>query len=71
MYVLNGWPQTNIVEYFLWNITASKENVVVFFRFQYAEFGGYVHFFRSRPQIPFLGTKKSKLSVYFKIWYMD
>ena len=33
----------------------SKENVVVFFQFEYAEFSGYVHFFRFRPQIPFLG----------------
>ena len=31
------------------------ENVVVFFQFEYAEFSGYVHFFRFRPQIPFLG----------------
>ena len=37
------------------SITASKENVVVFFQFEYAEFSGYVHFFRFRPQIPFLG----------------
>ena len=28
---------------------------VVFFQFEYAEFSGYVHFFRFRPQIPFLG----------------
>ena len=26
-----------------------------FFQFEYAEFSGYVHFFRFRPQIPFLG----------------
>ena len=37
------------------SITASKENVVVFFQFEFAEFSGYVHFFRLRPQIPFLG----------------
>ena len=36
-------------------ITASKENVFVFFQFEYTEFSGYVHFFRYRPQIPFLG----------------
>ena len=36
-------------------ITASKENVVVFFQFEHTEFSGYVHFFRFRPQIPFLG----------------
>ena len=34
----------------------SKENVVVFFQFEYAEFSGYVHFFRFQPQIPFLGN---------------
>ena len=51
----------------LWNIfcallrpstlehTASKENAVVFFQSEYAEFSGYIHFFRFRPQIPFLG----------------
>ena len=33
------------------SITASKENVVVFFQFEYAEFSGYVHFFRFRPQL--------------------
>ena len=37
------------------SITASKENVVAFFQFEYAEFSGYVHFFRFRLQIPFLG----------------
>ena len=37
-----------------WSITASKENAIVFFQFEYAEFSGYVHFFRFRPQIPFL-----------------
>ena len=38
-----------------YSITASKENVVVFFQFECAEFSSYVHFFRFRPQIPFLG----------------
>ena len=37
-----------------YSITASKENVVVFFQFEYAEFSGCVHFFRFRPQLPFL-----------------
>ena len=36
------------------SITASMENVVVFFQFEYAEFSGYVYFYRFRPQIPFL-----------------
>ena len=36
-------------------ITASKENTVAFFQFKYAELSGYAHFFRFRPQIPFLG----------------
>ena len=31
--------------YFNVGITASKENVVAFFQFEYAEFSGYVHFF--------------------------
>ena len=49
----------------LWNIFCAlvrpstlehhRQNVVVFFQFEYAEFSGYVHFFRFRPQIPFLG----------------
>ena len=29
--------------------------MVVFFQVEYAEFSGYVHFFRFRPPIPFLG----------------
>ena len=41
-------------------ITASKENVVVFFQFEYAEFSGYVHFFQFPPQIPFLGKLGQK-----------
>ena len=32
-----------------------QKNVVVFFQFECTEFSGYVHFFRFRPQIPFLG----------------
>ena len=36
------------------SMTAGKENVVLFLQFEYAEFSGYVHFFRFRPQIPFL-----------------
>ena len=32
-----------------------QENVVVFFQSECVEFTGYVHFFRFRPQIPFLG----------------
>ena len=45
----------------LWNIFCAlvrpstlehhRQNVVVFFQFEYAEFSGYVHFFRFRPQI--------------------
>ena len=38
-----------------YSITAGKKKVVVFFQFEYAESSGYVHFFRFRPQIPFLG----------------
>ena len=47
----------------LWNIFCAlvrpstlehhRQNVVVFFQFEYAEFSGYVHFFRF--QIPYLG----------------
>ena len=47
----------------LWNIFCAlvrpstlehhRQNVVVFFQFEYAEFSGYVHFFRFRPQIHF------------------
>ena len=56
----------------LWNIfcalvrpstlehTANKENAVVFFQSEYAEFSGYIHFFRFRPQIPFLGKFSPK-----------
>ena len=43
-----------------YSITASKKNVVVFFKFEYAEFSGYVRFFRFRPQIPFLGKFRPK-----------
>ena len=38
-----------------YSITASNGNVIVFFQFEYAEFSDYVHFFRFRPQILFLG----------------
>ena len=38
-----------------WSIATSKENVAVFFQFEYAEFSDYVNFLRFRPQIPFLG----------------
>ena len=37
------------------SITASKENLVVFFQFEYAGFSDYVHFFQFLAQIPFLG----------------
>ena len=37
------------------DITASKENVVFFFQFEYAEFSGYVHIFRFQQQTSFLG----------------
>ena len=36
------------------DITASKENVVVFFQFEYAEFSGYVHFFCFLLELAFL-----------------
>ena len=64
MYVCTKWVAPNkgcgkfSVHWFNqvhYSITASKKNVVVFFQFEYAEFSGYVHFFRFRPQIPFLG----------------
>ena len=42
------------------SISTSKENVVVFFQFGYAEFSGYVHFFQFRPPITFLGKFGSK-----------
>ena len=42
------------------SITASKENAVVFFQFEYAKLCGYVHFFQFRPQISFLGKIGSK-----------
>ena len=38
-----------------YGITAGKKNAVVFFQFEYEEFSAYVHFFRFRPQISFLG----------------
>ena len=41
-------------------VTASKENKVVFFQFEYADFSGCVHFFRFRQQIPFLGKFSQK-----------
>ena len=49
--VLNWWPQTNVVGYFCGLVrpstlehTTSKEDVVVFFQDEYAEFSGYVRF---------------------------
>ena len=42
------------------SISTSKENVVVFFQFGYAEFSGYVHFFQFRLPITFLGKFGSK-----------
>ena len=47
-------------------ITASKENTVAFFQFKYAELSGYAHFFRFRPQIPFLGKFGPTFKTTFK-----
>ena len=51
----------------------SKENVVVFFQFEYAEISGYVNFFRFWPQIPSLGksgqnNQNCQFILKFGIW---
>ena len=48
------------------SMTASKQNVVVFFQFEHAEFSGYVHFFLFRLQIPFLGAKNQNCQFILK-----
>ena len=50
-----------------------QKNVVVFLQFECAEFSGYVHFFRFRPQIPFLGkfgpkNQNCQFILKFGIW---
>ena len=68
MYVLNERPQTNVVEYFL-SIGLAKctrasplaRKMSLFSsNLKCAEFSGYVHVFRFRPQIPFFGKFGSK-----------
>ena len=54
-YVHIKWVAPNKCGQVHYSITVSKENVVVFFQFEYVEFSSYVHFFRYRRQIPFLG----------------
>ena len=62
-YAINRWPQKMLWIIFcalvrprtLEHHRPSKENVFVFLQFEYAQFSVYVHFFRFRPQIPFLG----------------
>ena len=43
------------------SITASKDNVDLFFEFEHVEFSGYAHFFRFRMQIPFLSKFDPKI----------
>ena len=55
------------------NLSIGSENVVVFFQFEYAEYSGYVHFLRFRPQILFLGkfgptNKNCQLILKFGTW---
>ena len=61
-----------------YSITASKENAIaffiIFFQYEYAEFSGYVHFFRFWPQIIFLGKfgpKNKTCQSIFEICYLD
>ena len=71
VYVCTTWMAPNKCGIFFvhwfgqvhYSITVSKENVAAFFQFECAELSGYVHFFRFRSQIPFLGIFGAKIEI--------
>ena len=57
-----GCPKQMLWSIFVhwFSITTRKQNVIVFFQFEYVEFKCYVHFFQFRLQISFLSKFSPK-----------